>query len=54
MEWLKHFDAITKTRLHVPAQYRLLILDGCEIHIHIALVEYCINARIVPYCLSAY
>jgi len=54
MEWLKHFDAITKTRLHVPAQYRLLILDGCEIHIHIALVEYCINARIVPYCLPAH
>jgi len=54
MEWLKHFDAIRKSCLHVVVQYRLLILDGYEIHIHIALVEYCINARIVPYCLPAY
>ena len=51
LEWLKHFDTITKQRLDIPEQYRLLILDGCEIHIQIEFVKYCLAARIVPYCL---
>jgi len=33
-----------------PEQYRFFILDGCEIHIHICFVKYCISHRIVTYC----
>jgi len=51
---LKHFDNITKGRLVSPEQYRFLILDGCEIHIHIDFVEYCISHRIVAYCLPSH
>jgi len=45
---LEHFDNITKGRLVATQQYRFLILDGCEIHIHIDFIEYCISSY---YCL---
>jgi len=54
IEWITHFDTVTKPRLSGSEQYRLLILDGYEIHISIEVVEYCIGARIVPYCLPAH
>jgi len=49
--WLKPFDTITKARLTSSREYRLLILDGCEIHIHIEFIEYCLDYRIAYYCL---
>jgi len=52
--WLKHFDKITKARLRSLQQYRFLIIDGCEIHIHIKFIEYCIANRIVAYCLPSH
>jgi len=51
---LKHFHNITKGRLVSPQQYHFLILDGCEIHIHIAFIEYCISHCIIAYCLPSY
>jgi len=51
---LKHFDNITKGRLTSQQQYRFLIIDGCEIHIHIEFVEYCISHRIIAYCLPSH
>ena len=41
---------ITRSRL-TAQQYRLLILDGCEIHIHIEFIEYCLDNSIIVYCL---
>lgn len=53
IEWLKHFDIVTQSRLAKAThkQYRLLILDGCEIHIHIEFIEYCLDNSIVVYYL---
>jgi len=52
--WLKHFDNITKRWLVSLQQYRFLILNGCEIHIYIAFIEYCISHRIIAYCLPSH
>ena len=51
IEWLKHFDIITRSRLTAAKQYRLLVLDGCEIHIHVEFIEYCLDNSIIIYCL---
>jgi len=51
--WLKHFNNITKGRLTSQQQYRVLIINGFEIHIHIEFVEYCISHRIITYCLPS-
>ena len=54
VKWLEHFDNITKGRLVSTQQYRFLILDACEIHIHIDFIEYCISHCIIAYCLPSH
>ena len=54
VKWLEHLDGITKGRLVSTQQYQFLILDGCEIHIHIDFIEYCISHCIIAYCLPSH
>jgi len=51
LEWLKHFDAHTKTRR--VGVYRLLILDGHESHLNQDFKDYCLENKILTlYMLS--
>lgn len=51
MEWLKHFNQITKLQVTAISPYRLLIIDGHDSHITLEFVKYCDEANIKPYCL---
>jgi hypothetical protein len=47
MNWIKHFDLHTKTRLSSSDEYRLLLCDGHDSHVSAALSAYCLQHRIV-------
>jgi hypothetical protein len=49
LEWLKHFDAHTKTRQ--VGVYRLLILDGHESHLDQDFKDYCLEHKILTLCM---
>jgi hypothetical protein len=49
LEWLKHFDAHTKTRQ--VGVYRLLILDGHESHLNQDFKDYCFEQKILTLCM---
>jgi DDE superfamily endonuclease/helix-turn-helix, Psq domain len=49
LEWLKHFDAHTKTRQ--VGGYRLLILDGHESHLNQDFKDYCLENKILTLCM---
>jgi hypothetical protein len=49
LEWLKHFDAHTKTRK--VGVYRLLILDGHESHLNQDFMDYCLEHKILTLCM---
>jgi hypothetical protein len=49
LEWLKHFDAHTKTRK--VGVYRLLILDGHESHLNQDVKDYCLEHKILTLCM---
>ena len=49
LEWLKHFDAYTKTRK--VGVYRLLILDGHESHLNQDFKDYCLEHKILTFCM---
>jgi hypothetical protein len=49
LEWLKHFDAHTKTRR--VGVYRLLILDGHESHLNQDFKDYCLEHKILTLCM---
>jgi hypothetical protein len=49
LEWLKHFDAHTKTRQ--VGVYRLLILDGHESHLNQDFKDYCLEQKILTLCM---
>lgn len=51
MEWLKHFDKITKPRVTAASPYRFLIIDGHDSHLTLEFVKYCDEVNIKPYCL---
>ena len=51
---IQHFDVITKACLQHPSQHRFLIIDRCEIHVYIAFIKYCEEAKIMAYCLPPY
>jgi len=51
MEWLKHFNRVTKPRITITSSYRLLIIDGHDSHVRLEFVKYCDEADIKPYCL---
>jgi hypothetical protein len=52
LEWLKHFDAHTKTRQ--VGVYRLLILDGHESHLNQDFKDYCLVRKILTLCMPAH
>ena len=52
LEWLKHFDAHTKTRQ--VGGYRLLILDGHESHLNRDFKDYCLENKILTLCMPAH
>ena len=52
LEWLKHFDAHTKTRQ--VGRYRLLILDGHESHLNQGFKDYCLENNILTLCMPAH
>ena len=52
MEWLKHFDHITKPPINALSPYRLLIIPGHNSHIILEFVKYCDEVNIKPDCLS--
>lgn len=35
-------------------EWRLLIFDGFESHLHLELVEFCLDNKIIPFCLPAH
>jgi len=47
MNWIKHFDLHTKTRLSSSDEYRLFLCDGHDSHVSAALSAYCLQHRIV-------
>jgi hypothetical protein len=49
LEWLKHFDAHTKTRK--VGVYRLLILDGHESHLNQDFKDYYLENKILTLCM---
>jgi hypothetical protein len=49
LEWLKHFNAHTKTRQ--VGVYRLLILDGHESHLNQDFKDYCLEHKILTLCM---
>jgi hypothetical protein len=49
LEWLKHFDAYTKTRQ--VGVYRLLILDGHESHNSQEFKDFCEENKIITLCM---
>jgi hypothetical protein len=52
LEWLKHFDAHTKTRQR--GVYRLLILDGHKSHLSQDFKDYCLENKILTLCMPAH
>jgi len=48
-QWLKHFDAHTKSR--TAGEYRLLIIDGHESHDSIEFQQYCKDNKIITLCM---
>ena len=52
LEWLKHFDAHTKTRK--VGVYRLLSLDGHESHLNQDFKDYCLEYKILTLCMPPY
>jgi hypothetical protein len=52
LEWLKHFDAHTKTRR--VGVYRLLILDGHESHLNQDFKDYCLKNKILTLCMPSH
>jgi hypothetical protein len=52
LEWLKHFDAHTKTRQ--VGVYRLLILDGHESHLNQDFKDYCLAHKILTLCMPSH
>jgi hypothetical protein len=52
LEWLKHFDAHTKTRK--VGVYRLLILDGHESHLNQDFKDYCLEHKILTLCMPSH
>jgi len=52
LEWLKHFDAHTKTRQ--VGVYRLLILDGHESHLNQDFKDYCLEQKILTLCMPSH
>lgn len=52
LEWLKHFNAFTKTRQ--VGRYRLLILDGHESHVSQDFKDYCLEQKILTLCMPAH
>lgn len=52
LEWLKHFDAHTRTRQ--VGVYRLLILDGHESHLNQAFKDYCLENKILTLCMPSH
>ena len=51
IEWLKHFDVVTKPCVSATSPYRLLIINGYDSHITLEFVKYCDEVNIKPYCL---
>ena len=52
LKWLKHFDTHSiKTR---KGAYRLLLMDGYGSHHTIEFIEYCNEAKIIPFGLPAH
>jgi hypothetical protein len=52
LDWLKHFDTHTKTR--VKGTYRLLILDGHGSHMTLEFENYCKENKILTLCMPAH
>jgi len=52
LEWLKHFNAHTKTRQ--VGVYWLLILDGHESHLNQDFKDYCLEHKILTLCMPPY
>jgi hypothetical protein len=52
LEWLKHFDAFTKTRQ--VGRYRLLVLDGHESHTSQDFKDYCLEHKILTLCMPSH
>jgi hypothetical protein len=52
LEWLKHFDAHTKTRK--VGVYRLLILDGYKSYLNQDFKDYCLENKILTLCMPSY
>ena len=52
LQWLKHFDA--HTAKFQTGAYRLLLLDGYGLHHTIEFIEYCEEAKIIPFGLPAH
>ena len=52
LEWLKHFNAHTKTRQR--GGYRLLILDGHESHVSQDFKDYCLEQKILTLCMPSH
>lgn len=52
MKWLEHFNKHTKER--TIGTYRLLILDGHEVHNSIKFQQYCTEAKIITLCMPPY
>ena len=52
LQWLKHFDAHTSKCQ--KGAYRLLMMDGYGSHHTIEFIEYCDEAKIIPFGLPAH
>jgi hypothetical protein len=51
--WIQYvFDAQTKDQ--AGSGYRLLLLDGHSSHSNYSFLEYCINNRIIPFCMPSH
>ena len=50
MKWLGHFDLYSARRQ--IGTYRLLLMDGYGSHCTREFIEYCNNAKIIPFCLT--
>jgi hypothetical protein len=52
VEWLKHFDR--RTRAMGRGEYIMLIIDGHDSHRTMEFYKYCVEAKIILYCLSSH
>ena len=48
LEWLKHFDQLTRAKTE---GYRLLLFDGFDPHLEIKFIQYCWDHQIIPFSL---